>query len=52
VQPDLVSARYHLARLLETEGQTDLAAAEYQRVIDWDTTGRFRERALKDLQQL
>jgi tetratricopeptide (TPR) repeat protein len=52
LEPDLVSARYHLARLLETEGQTDLAAAEYRRVIDWDTSGHFRERALKDLQQL
>jgi superkiller protein 3 len=52
LDPNLISARYHLARLLEIKGQTALAAEEYQRVIDWDTSGIFRDRALKDLQQL
>ncbi len=52
LDPNLISARYHLARLLEIKGQTALAAEEYQRVIDWDTSGILRDRALKDLQQL
>ena len=50
--PDLISARYHLARLLETTGRFDLAQEEYQRVVDWDTSGVFRDQALKDLLRL
>jgi tetratricopeptide (TPR) repeat protein len=50
LDPNLVSARYHLARWLAVNGQSAQAAAEYQRVIDWDTTGIFRDRALKELQ--
>jgi tetratricopeptide (TPR) repeat protein len=49
---NLMNARYHLARLLETQGQPGLALAEYRRVVDWDTSGVFRERALKDIQRL
>jgi tetratricopeptide (TPR) repeat protein len=52
LDPDLVSARYHLARHLAAKGQSAAARAEYQRVIDWDTSGVFRERALKELQHL
>ena len=52
LDPDLVSARYHLARQLEVNDQTALAISEYRRVIDWDRSGHFRERALKDLQRL
>ncbi len=52
LEPDLTSARYHLARQLESRGQFDLARAEYQRVVDRDTSGYFREQALKDLQRL
>jgi hypothetical protein len=44
-----VSARYHLARLLETHGQAAAAQAEYQRVVDWDTAGAYRQLALKRL---
>ncbi len=51
LDPNLVSARYHLARLLAVNGHTTLAEAEYRRVIDWDTTGVFRDRALKELQR-
>lgn len=52
LNPDLVGARFYLARLLAHNGQVASARVEYQRVIDWDTTGAFRDRALKDLQRL
>jgi tetratricopeptide (TPR) repeat protein len=52
LNPHLLSARYHLARQLEGLGRNTEAAAEYQRVIDWDTSGGFRDRALQDLQRL
>lgn len=52
LNPDLVGARYYLARLLEAEGQPALALAQYRRVVDWDVSGEFRERALLDLQRL
>ena len=52
LNPDLTSARYHLARQLEAAGRKTEAAMEYQRVIDWDTSGGFRDKALKDLQRL
>lgn len=52
LNPDLTSARYHLARQLEALGRKTEAAEEYQRVIDWDSSGVFRDRALKDLQRL
>lgn len=52
LNPEAMGARYYLARLYETNGQTSSARLEYQKVIDWDTTGVFRERALKALQKL
>ena len=52
LNPDLISARFHLARLLETNGQPLDAGAEYQKVIDWETVERYRPQALKDLQRL
>ncbi|MEW5960264.1 MAG: tetratricopeptide repeat protein [Chloroflexota bacterium] len=52
LDPNLIGARYYLARLLETQGQPEAALAEYRRVVDWDTVGEFRERALKDMQRL
>jgi tetratricopeptide (TPR) repeat protein len=52
LNPNLISARYHLARQLEATGRVVEAATEYQRVVDWDTSGLFRDRALKDLQRL
>jgi tetratricopeptide (TPR) repeat protein len=52
LNPDLTSARYHLARQLEAMGRKTEAVEEYQRVIDWDRSGGFRDRALKDLQRL
>ena len=52
LDPNLIGARYHLARVLVTNGQIDQAKEEYQRIIDWDTSGVFRDRALKELQRL
>ncbi len=52
LEPEMASARYHLARQIESLGQIDFAVVEYRRVIDWDKSGFFRERALKDLQRL
>jgi tetratricopeptide (TPR) repeat protein len=52
LDPDLISAHYHLARLLETTGRSVLAQEEYQRVADWDTSGVFRDQALKELLRL
>ncbi len=52
IAPNLVSARYHLARLLEANGQSAEAIPLYQQVVDWDSSGVFRNRALKNLQQL
>ena len=52
LDPGLVSARYRLARTLEVMGQVTQAAAEYRRVIDLDTSGIYRDRALVDLQRL
>jgi tetratricopeptide (TPR) repeat protein len=48
----LISAHYHLARQLEAEGQPTTAIEQYQLVIDRDSSGLYRERALKDLQRL
>jgi tetratricopeptide (TPR) repeat protein len=50
--PDLISARYHLARLLEAQGQAVLARQEYQRVVDWDRSGQYRQLALDGIQRL
>ncbi len=52
LKPDLISARYHLARQLEVSGRAIEAAAEYQHIVDWDMSGLFRDKALKDLQRL
>jgi tetratricopeptide (TPR) repeat protein len=52
IDPGLITARYRLARALETLGQATQAAAEYRRVVDLDTSGIYRDRALVDLQRL
>ncbi len=52
LDPESVGAHYLLGRLLETKNQPALALAEYQWVVDRDTSGQFRERALKDMQRL
>ncbi len=52
LDPHLISARYHLARVLAQSGQLTEAKAAYQQVIDWDTRGGLRDSALRELQQL
>jgi len=48
--PDDVSARYHLGRLLKTLRRETEARAEFVHVINWDTGGQYRQRALKMLE--
>lgn len=52
LDPTLVSARYHLARYYEVNRQSAAARTEYQRVIDWDTSGLFRDQAYVGLGRL
>ena len=52
LDPKLVSAHYRLARLLEAKSAPVNAAEEYRRVIDLDTSGTWRDQALKDLMRL
>ena len=52
LDPDLVEARYYLARLFETQGQTESALAEYERVVDWDTSGELRKLAFEGRRRL
>ncbi len=52
LDPELIEARYYLARLFEAQGQTELAIAEYERVVDRDTSGEYRELAFEGLRRL
>jgi tetratricopeptide (TPR) repeat protein len=53
LDPKLVSAHYHLARVLEAKSAPVSAAEEYRRVVDLDTSsGTWRDQALKDLRRL
>jgi len=49
---NLVSAHYHLARVLDTAGQQSQAISAYRQVVDRDRAGAYRNRALEKLQQL
>ncbi len=49
--PEMVSARYHLARLRESSAPTE-AIEQYRRVVDLDAAGEYRELALKKLAEL
>ena len=51
IDPNSVSARLHLAQVIETT-RPEEAIAEYRTVIDWDTSGVFRDRAFERLQAL
>jgi len=52
IDPYFVSAHYHLARYYESTGLLPSAKTEYQRVVDWDTSNSFRDRALNGLLRL
>ena len=52
LDPHLVSARFHLARLLVLSGQESAAAAEYRQVVDEDRSGTLRDQALRALQEI
>jgi len=43
----LVSARYHLGRVLKAQRRDVEAQAEFAHVLDWDTSGQYRNRILK-----
>jgi len=45
LEPDLVSAHFHLGSLYATTGQRDLARQHLQRAADLDTAGYYRDRA-------
>ena len=46
LNPADVAARYHLGRVLKAQHRAVEAQAEFSRVIDWDTSGLYRERVL------
>jgi tetratricopeptide (TPR) repeat protein len=52
LDPDLVSAHYHLGALYVTTSQQDLARQRLQRAVDLDTTGYYRARAEQLLDEL
>jgi tetratricopeptide (TPR) repeat protein len=52
LDPHLTSAHYHLGRYYESTGLLPSARAEYRRAVDEDTTGTYRDLALKALVRL
>jgi len=52
LDPHLISAHYHLARSLETGGKITEAIDQYRHVVETDTTGLFRSRAIEALSRL
>jgi tetratricopeptide (TPR) repeat protein len=52
LDPNLISAHYHLARYLETAGNTAAAIDKYRYIIEQDRSGIFRTRASEALQRL
>jgi len=52
LEPDLAHARYHLGALHAARGDVEAAQQEYQRAIDLDTEGFYRQRAEKALEEL
>jgi tetratricopeptide (TPR) repeat protein len=49
LDPDLACAHYHLGVVLSAKGEKDSARWEYQRAMDLDMEGFYRERAEKAL---
>ena len=52
LDPDLARAHYHLGALYAARGDVEAAQREYQRAIDLDSQGFFRQRAEKALEDL
>ncbi len=52
MEPDLARAHYHLGALYAARGDVEAAQREYQRAIDLDTEGFYRQRAEKALEEL
>jgi tetratricopeptide (TPR) repeat protein len=46
LDPDNISARFHLGQVLQAQNRLDEAQAEFTRVADQDTSGLFRDRIL------
>lgn len=44
IDPANISARYHLSQLLNLQRRNTEAQAEITRIIDWDTSGTYRDR--------
>jgi tetratricopeptide (TPR) repeat protein len=47
LEPDLARAHYHLGALCAARGYVEAAQRAYQRAIDLDTEGLYRQRAEK-----
>jgi tetratricopeptide (TPR) repeat protein len=52
LNPELVSARYHLGRYLLLARQNEQAAIQLQRVVDSDLSGTYRKMALQALAEI
>ncbi len=52
LEPNLISAHYHLGRLFESRDQSALAEIEYRTVIDLDHTNQYRPLAMEALQRI
>ena len=52
LEPDLARAHYHLGALYAARGDVEAAQREYQRAIDLDSEGFYRQRAAKALEEL
>jgi Flp pilus assembly protein TadD len=50
LEPDLARAHYHLGALYAARGDVEAAQREYQRAIDLDSEGFYRQRAEKALE--
>jgi Flp pilus assembly protein TadD len=52
LEPESARAHYHLGLAYAQEGLNDMARWAYERAIDLDTKGLYRERAQKALKEL
>jgi Flp pilus assembly protein TadD len=52
LDPHLTSAHYHIGMVYARTGQVEAARRHLQRVVDLDTLGIYRERAMQLLAEL